>query len=450
MNVIRENKDELNAILKIKVDKQDYTPEVEKTLKDYRKKANVKGFRVGMAPMGMIKKLYGKSVLLDEVNKLVSKSLTDYIREEKIKILGEPMPSEEGQKQIDFDKDEDFEFSFDIGLTPEFELKLSKRDKLTFNLIKVDDDMIEKTIENHKMQGGSNQEVDKAEEKDIVKGKFEQLDADGNVNEQGVITEDAIFAVDRVEEESIRALVIGAKKDSIIDFELKKAFSNTADIASMLRIDKEKVAGLDGNFRFTIKSISRHVPAEVNQDLFDKIYGKDAVKSEEEYKNRIIEDIKAELIYQSDFRFGMDVKDKLVKKANITLPDAFLKRWLVAVNKDLTAEQVEKDYANMQTEFAWQLIKNKIIEEQEIKVEEADILNEAKQSILAQFKQYGIGNLPDEQLEPYAKQVLQQEQERNRIVEQLYEKEVVTYVKNTIKVEEKEIDAEAFSKLFEK
>ncbi len=450
MNITRENIDELNAVLKVKIEKQDYVGEVDKVLKDYRKKATLKGFRPGMAPMGMIKKMYGKSVLLDEVNKLVSKGLTDHLVEEKLNILGEPLPSLNSQSDLDFDKQEDFEFAFDIAFASEFELKLSKRDKVPYYAIKVDNEMIQQTIDGHTSRGGKTEEVEIVEEKDLVKGKFEQLDTDGNVVEGGVVTEDSLFAVDRIEEEAIQNLVYGAKKDDIVDFEIDKAFTNNADVASMLRIEKEQAQELKGNFRFTVQSISRHTAAEVNQELFDQIYGEGTVSSEEEYKAKITEEIQGSFVQQSDFRLLIDAKDKLVKKAKIALPDEFMKRWLVAVNKDLTEEAVEKDYEGMQSDLAWQLIKNKIAEEQEIKLEEDELLAFAKQSVLMQFQQYGLASVPDEQLETYAKQMLGNEDERRKMVDKVFDDKITGYLKETIKLDDKEVTAAEFNELFAK
>jgi trigger factor len=387
MNITRENIDDLNAVLKVKVEKSDYSAEVEKVLKDYRKKANVKGFRPGMVPMGMIKKLYGKAILLDEVNKVVSESLTKHLIDEKLDILGEPLPSIETKSDLDFDNNEEFEFAFDIALAPTYELKLSKRDKINYYEIKVDDEMIQQTIESHASRNGKTEEVEVVEEKDLVKGKYEQLDTENNVVADGLLTEDSLFAVDKIEEESIRALVIGAKKDDIVDFDIKKAFTNMTDLASMLRIEKEEAEALSGNFRFTVQSITRHIPAEVNQELYNSVYGEGTVNSEEEYREKIIAEIKESFVSSSDYKLLLDAKEKLVGKAKMTLPDAFMKRWLVAVNKELTEEAVEKDYDSMQKDLAWQLIKNKITEEQEIKVEESDLLDFAKKSVLMQFQQ---------------------------------------------------------------
>ncbi len=448
MNITRENIDELNAILKVKVEKSDYETEVEKVLKDYRKKATIKGFRPGMVPIGMVKKMYGKSVLLDEVNKVVSDSLTKHLIDEKLNILGEPLPSINAQSTLDFDKDEDFEFAFDIAFAPEYELKLSKRDKLTAYEIKVDNEMIQQTIDSHTARNGKTEDTDIVEEKDLVKGNYEQLDQDNNVLEGGIVAEEALFAVDKIEEESIRGLVIGAKKDDIVDFDIKKAFSNMTDLASMLSIDKEVAEKLSGNFRFTVKSISRHIPAEVNQELFDSIYGEGNVKSEKEYKEKIIAEVKKSFVSSSDYKLLLDAKDKLVSKAKLTLPDEFLKRWLVAANKELTEEAVEKDYESMQKDLAWQLIKNNIIEEQEIKVEEDEILDFAKKSVLMQFQQYGLMDIPAEQLETYAKQQLENKEEKRKIVDRKYEDKILTYLKETMKIDSKEITSNEFNDLF--
>lgn len=450
MNITRENTDELNAILKLKVEKEDYANGVDSALKDYRKKASIKGFRPGKVPMGMIKNMYGKAILLDEVNKIVSENLTKYLTDEKLNILGEPLPSISSKSDIDLDNKEEFEFAFDIAFAPEFELKLTKRDKLPFYEIKPSEEMIQQTIDSHTARYGKNEETEVVEEKDLVKGKFEQLNQEGNVNEEGVVTEDALFAVDKVGEESIRALVEGAKKDDIIDFDIRKAFTNIADLAAMLHIEKEVAEKLEGNFRFTIQSISRHIPAEVNQELFDQVYGKDSVKSEAEFKAKIVEEIKENFVASSDYKLLLDTKDKLIDKTKMTLPDAFLKRWLIATNKELTEESVEKDYSAMQSDLAWQLIKNKIIEEQEIKVEEADILDFAKKTVLMQFQQYGLMDFPEDQLEAYAKQMLEKEDERRKMVDRLYEEKLVSYFKETVKLDSKEISYDEFNDLFKK
>jgi len=325
---------------------------------------------------------------------------------------------------------------------------LSKKDKMTYYEIKVDDEMVKQTIESHAARNGKTEEADVVIEKDLVKGKYEQLDADGNVLEGGIVTEEALFAVDKIEEKSIRALVLGSKIDDIVDFDIKKAFLNSRDLASMLRIDQEVAEQLSGNFRFTVKSISRHTPAAVNQELFDSVYGEGTISSEKEYKAKIVAEIKESFVSSSDYKLLLDAKDALVQKAKMTLPDEFLKRWLVAVNKELTKEAVEKDYDKMQSDLAWQLIKNNIIEEQQIKVEENELVDFAKKSVLMQFQQYGLMSIPDEQLETYARQTLKSEDERRKMLDRKYEEKIIGYLKETMKLESKEVTSAEFNDLF--
>ncbi len=448
MNITRENIDELNAVLKVKIEKDDYAEKVEKQLRDYRKKAAIKGFRPGNAPMGIIKKYYGKSILVDEVNRLVSETLTKHLVDEKVKVLGEPLPSKNVESDIDFENKSDFEFAFDIALEPEYELKITKRDKVPFYTIAVSDEMVQQTIDSHTARNGKTEEADVVIEKDLVKGTFTQLDAEGNPVEDGIVTEDAVFAVDRVEEASIRNLVLGSKKDDVIDFDVKKAFANTIDLASMLRIDRDVANNLEGNFRFTVTSISRHIPAEVNQELFDSVFGEGEVKTIDEYKAKIKQEIADTLVYQSDFRFLIDAKEKFVSKADLKLPDEFLKRWLVAVNENLTVEQIDEDYDSMRDDLAWQLIKNKLIEENDLKVSEEELLAFAKQSTLRQFQQYGLHSLPDEQLETYAKQILTNDDERRKMWDMKADEKVAAFLKENVKLEEKEVTPEEFNQLF--
>ncbi|HAM98580.1 MAG TPA: trigger factor [Marinilabiliales bacterium] len=448
MNITRENIDALNAILTVKIEKQDYEEKVEQVLRDYRKKANIKGFRPGMAPIGMVKKMYGKSVLLDEINKMVSENLTKHLVDEKLDILGEPLPSMRQPSDVDIDAKEDFTFNFDIAFSPVIDLKLSKRDKITYYEIDVDDKMVNETIESHTSRYGKTDEGEIVNEKDLVKGKFEQLDQDDVVLEGGIVTEDSLFAVDRVEESNIRALVIGAKKGDIIDFEIKKAFSNPTDLAAMLRISKEVAEQLGGKFRFTVESITSHKPAEVNQELFDAVYGPGTVSSEKEYKEKIVAEIKESFASSSDYKFLLDVKEKLVEKANVTLPDEFLKRWLVAVNEELSTESVEKDYPLMKNDLVWQLIKNKLIDEQALKIDDVELLDFAKKSVLMQFQQYGLMHIPDEHLESYARKSLEKKDDHTKMVNRVYEQKILSYIKETMKVEPKEVSMNEFEGLF--
>lgn len=448
MNISRENIDELNVVVTVKVDKTDYAETVEKSIKDYRKKVNLNGFRPGNAPLGLVKKMYGKAILWDELNRIVSKNLMEYIKNEKIDFLGEPLPSTSQKADIDLDNKEEFTFTFDLGLKPAIDLKLSKKDKLPFYNITVSDEMINSAIESNSYRFGKTVEADNVEEKDLVKGTFEQLAEDGNVLEGGVKTEDALFAVDRINEESIRALVIGAKKGDIIDFDITKAFTNNTDRAQMLRITAVQSESLTGNFRLTLTSISRHQPAETNQELFDIIYGKGVVNSIDEYKAKIKEEFQKELAIQSNFKFIIDAKDKLIDKTDMKLPDEFLKRWIVVANEKTTAEDVEKSYPEMRKEFAWQLIKGKIATDNNIVISDNDLLDAAKEQISSQFRQYGLSTLPDEQLTEFAKQSLSKEDERQHLHDRKLDEKIAAWLKETVKVDEKSVTTQEFNNLF--
>ena len=336
MNITRENIDEQNIVVTLDVVKSDYEESVEKALKDYRKRVSLKGFRPGNAPMGLVKKMYGKAILWDELNRVVSKNLMEYLKNEKVDFLGEPLPSTERPSDIDLENKEEFKFTFDLGLKPAFDLKLSKKDKINYYQIKVSEEMVDGMVESNSYRFGKTISADKVEEKDLVKGTFEQLADDGSVLEGGVKAVDSLFAVDRVSEESVRALVIGAKKGDIIDFDIVKAFANNTDRAQMLRITAAAAEKLTGNFRLTINDISRHEPAVLNQDLFDMIYGKGVVNSVDEYRAKIKEEFGKELAIQSDFKFIIDAMEKLVEKADMKLPDVFLKRWIVVANEKTT------------------------------------------------------------------------------------------------------------------
>lgn len=449
MNITKTNIDDLNAVIKLQIVKEDYESQVNDVLKDYRKKANINGFRQGKVPMGVIKKMYGTPVLADEVNKLLSQELMKYIRENDLKILGEPLPNETEQKEIDWEKDTDFEFAFDIALTPEYTLNLSKRDKMTFFKIAVDEKMIENGVEMHARRFGSNEPAEAVEEKELLKGNYAQVDAEGNLVEGGITSNDVAISLEYMADEDAKKKFVGTKKDDVVVFNPAKAFANKTDLASMLNISKEEAETLDADFQFTITEINKFVNAELNQELFDKVFGEGTVSSEEEFKNRIKEDIEKQLVNDSDYKFLIDAKEKLVKKAKMELPEAFLKRWIIATNKEMTEEQVEKDFANYVDEFKWQLIKTRLTEENELKVEQEEVMEFAKQQALMQFQQYGMMDVPEEYLTNYAQQMMQNQEEQRKIYERMMDNKIVEYLKGAIKIEEKEVSTEEFNKMFE-
>lgn len=450
MNITKENIDALNAVLKVKIEKSDYEEKVNSVLKDYRKKAQIPGFRPGKVPFGMVKKMYEKPVMLEEINKLLSESVSNYIFEEKLKILGDPLPNEEKQEMIDWDNQNEFDFFFDLGLVPDFEFKISKKDKVPYYNIKVEDKFINDTVENYTRRFGKTEEVDSVEGNELLKGVLVQLDQDGNVLEDGILKEDAMLSLEVMKNDEVKNKFKGAKVNDEVVFELAKAYPSEVELASLLNIDKEVAAQIAGNFKLSIHQITRYVPAEVNQELFDKVYGKDTVKSLEEFRNKIKEEIQSGFSKESDYKLAIDIKDKFVEKTTMNLPEEFLKRWLKYTNRELKDEEIEKDFHNFADGLKWTLIKEQLIQENELKVEEKEVLEYSKELTLMQFRQYGLNSIPDEQLEQYAKEILKKEEERKRLVDKLFEDKVVNYIRENIKLDEKHVTTEEFNKLFEK
>jgi len=451
MNITRENIDELNAVLNIQVEKADYQDRVDSSLKDYRKKANMPGFRPGKVPFGLVKKMYGTAVLVEEINKIVSESMSKFLADENLNILGEPMPSENDADKIDWETQDSFEFKFELGLSPEFEIKLSKRDKIVYYNIEVDEKLKQNYINNHARRFGNFEVVEEVESEEMLTGNFAQADEDGNVIEGGIAKELASIALNMAKDEDIKAMFKGAKLNDIVTFDVKKAFPSDAEISSMLGIAKEEVAELNPNFQYTITEIKRFVEHEINQELFDKVYGEGLVKSNEEFEAKVIEEVKESFTKDADYRLSIDAREKLVKKFNPQLPDEFLKRWLFSVNQEkFTKEDIEKDYPSFVKDMQWQIIKNQIIKEQELKVEVDEVKDFAKTYARMQFQQYGMTNLPDEHIDNYANEILKNQEEASKLYEKLFEDKVVAFVKEAVKVEDKEIALDDFNKLFEK
>jgi len=449
MNIIKEKVDELNAVLKIQVTKDDYSQKVEDVISDYRKKARVDGFRPGKVPTGIIRKMYGKGILVEEVNKLISESLTNYIRDEKLNILGEPLPNKD-QKLIDFDNDAEYEFAFDIALAPELEVKLSKKDKVPYYNIKVDNKMLETHTDNYARRFGEFMDVEETTDKEMLTGNFVQLNAEGEILEDGIASQDVRITIEYIKDADIKKTFAGKKVGDKVNFDIRKAYPSDAEIASMLRIDRDKAKLVTGDFQFEITKVQRFEKAEINQDLFDKAFGKDIVKSEAEFKAKLTEEIQKGFVKDTDYRFLIDAKQKLVEKINPSLPTEFLKRWLIAINEGkFTPEQIEEEFPRFEEDLKWQIIKDQIIRDNEIKVEENEILDLAKEVTAAQFAQYGLANLPDEQLAVYAQEILKKEGERRNLYERKFEDKVVSFIKDSVKLDEKEVTAEEYQKLWE-
>jgi trigger factor len=451
MNIVRENIDELNAIIKLVIDKNDYETRVGEVLKSYQKKAQMPGFRPGKVPAGLIKKMYGTAALVDEINKLVSESLSDYLTENKLNILGEPLPSE-SQQTIDFDKQDSFEFAFDIALNPEIEVKLTKKEKVPYYAIKVTDEMLDGQIKSMTGRFGTNEKVEKVGDESLVKGDFVQVDDEGNDVENGIVAEDAVMSVSIFKNQAEKKKLLGKSLDSTVVFDPKKAFPNDTEISYLLKITKEQAAEVSGKFRFTIKEITEFIEPELNQELFDKLFGPGVVTSKEEMDAKVKENIEKSLSMESDYRFTMDAREKLSGKIDIALPEAFLKRWMKATSKaenKITDEEIDKDMPKFLEDLKWQLIKNELIRSNDIKVEEQDMIEFAKKSARLQFMQYGLSNLPDEHIESYAMDMLKNQDQGRRFAEGAITEKVMEFIKEAVKIEEKEVTRDEFNKLFD-
>ena len=449
MNITRENIDDLNAVLRVKIEKSDYEVKVEKVLKDYRKKANIKGFRPGMVPFGLIKKLYGKAVQIDEINKTVTENIQKYLTDEKIEILGDPLPKEDEQDKIDFDTQEEFTFSFELGLAPAVELKISKKNKVNLYEIEVDEKMKNDYISSYKRRFGEFRKADISEDKDILKGKIEAVDDKGDLIPDGISAENTTLAIDIIKDEKIKSEFIGRKENETIVFDLNKAFPNNNEIAGLLKRKREEIENTKGNFRFTIGEITRFFPAETGPELFKRIYGEGVVNNEEEFIKKVEEEITASLKRESEFRLMQDIKKLTIEKTHLDLPEEFLKRWLLKVNEKTTREQIDKEFDSFKQDLKWQLIKNKVAKDNDVKITEEELRKEAENVTRFQFQQYGLFYATDEQVSNYAKETLKREDDAKRIADKILEDKVTGLLKELVKIENKNVTAEEFNKLFE-
>jgi len=449
MNITRENIDDLNAILKVKIEKNDYEDKVDTVLKDYRKKANIKGFRPGMVPIGLIRKMYGKAVQIDEINKIVTENIQKYLTDEKIEILGDPLPKRDEQEKIDFDTQEEFTFSFELGLAPVVDLKISKKNKVTLYEIKVDEKMKNDYAGNYTRRFGEFRKSDVSEDKDILKGKIEAIDDNGDPVPEGISAESTTLSIDIIKDKKIKKGFIGKKENDTIDFDIKKAFPNDNEIAGLLKKKKDEIENIKGSFRFTISEITRFHPADIGTDLFNRIYGEGVVSTEEEFMNKIEEEITASLKRESEFKLMQDIKKLAIEKTDFNLPEEFLKKWLLKVNEKTTQEQIDKEFDTFRQDLKWQLIRNKVAKENGVKITEEELQKEAENVTRYQFQQYGLFYASEEQISSYAKETLKREDDAKRIADKILEDKVIGTMKEMVKIENKNVTADEFNKLFE-
>ncbi len=448
MNITRENIDNLNAVLKINIVKPDYEEKVETVLKDYRKKATIKGFRPGMVPIGMVRKIYGHAVQIDEINKIVTDSIQKYITDEKLEILGDPMPSDE-QENIDFDTQEEFTFSFELGLAPAIELNLSKNNIVTFHEISIDEKMKNDYIDNYTRRYGELRGANSTEDKDVIKGKIEAVDTDGNSLPDGISVENASIGIDIIKDENIKSDFIGKNIGESVVFDIKKAFPNDNEVGGLLHKTKDEAASIEGNFRFTVNEISRFFPAEIGQELFDKIYGEGVVAGQEEFMKKVEDEISASLVRESDFRLMLDLKGLAMEKTQFDLPEEFLKKWLLRVNEKTTREQIDQEFNSFRKDLKWQLIRNKVARDNEVKISEEELQREAENITRQQFQQYGLYYATDEQIGNYAKETLKREDDAKKIADRILEDKVTGIIRDIVTLENKGISVDEFNKLFE-
>ena len=450
MNISFENPDKVNGLMTLTVEEADYKENVEKTLKDYRKKANYPGFRPGMVPMGLIKKQFGTSAKMDAINKLVGEQIYKYVQDNKIQMLGEPLPSETQDAQ-DLEKDGPYTFKFDIAVAPEFKIELNGKNKIDYYNITVDDKLIDRQVEMFASRSGSYEKAETFEGNDLLKGDLRELDEQGNTLEGGITIETASLMPAYIKVEDQKKLFEGAKLGDIITFNPRKAYpDNDSEIAGLLKIERNQVADHVGDFSFQVTEIQRYKSHEVNQELFDQVFGKDAVKNEEEFRNKIAEGVKQQLITDSDYKFILDVRAYCEKKVGeLTYPEALLKRVMLNNNKDKGQEFVEKIFAQSIKELNWHLIKEQLVAAYEIKVDDADIKEAAKETARVQFAQYGMNNVPDEYVANYADELLKKRENVDGFVDRAIDMKLIAALKAVVKLNEIEISLDDFNKMME-
>ena len=450
MNIKFESADKINGLMTISIEQADYQEAVDKKLKEYRKKAQVPGFRPGMVPMGLIKKQYGTAVKVDEVNRILGEKLYEYVRENKIQMLGEPLPNEEKQQPQDLAGDGPFEFVFDIAVAPEFKAELTNKDKVDFYTIKVDDKLIDDQVQMYASQAGEFVEAQEWSGNDTLKGDIRQLDEKGNTLEGGITVEGGMIMPSYVKGEDEKKKFDGAKLGDIITFNPKKAYpDNDAEVAALLKTDKEAVKDLDSDFSFQITEIRHFQPAAVDAKLFEKVFG-EGVNDEADFRQRIADSLKAQLVLNSDFKFLRDVRAYVEKKVgDLQFPEALLKRVMLNNNKDKGEEFVEKNFKASIDELKWHLIKEQLVAATEIKVEDADLKAVAKDAIRAQFAQYGMTNIPEDVLDNYAEEQLKKRENVENFVERAIDVKLTQALKGVVKLNEKEVTLDEFNKMMQ-
>ena len=434
MNIVENRIDDLNLELTLSIVKEDYAESMKKRLADFRKKADIKGFRKGMVPMSLVEKMYGQNALVDAVNDVISEGLNNYIHENNLRVLGEPLPSEE-HIQNEWVNGSEFTFKFDLAQNPEISFELSKDDEVVYYTITVTEAAKKEMKDNLLKQYGSLEEGKKAKEEDFIIVDFEQ----GETKVEGT------YVALRNVAEAARKSFVGVKPGDVLDVNVNEAFENETDRASMLKVSKDELATLDPMFKMTVKNVKTFVNAPLTEETFEKIFG---VKTEAEFDAKIEERIRAEYAQEADFRFTKDAKAYLLDKAGVQIAEKFLKRWVFVVNEGkFTMEDIEKDWDLFIVDYKWQMVRSYLMEKYGVKIEEADLLASAKGFAAYQFAMYGMNNVPDEQLEAFAKNILSQEEQGRRILDQVENEKTIAAVREVVTLKKKKISVEKFREL---
>jgi trigger factor len=444
-----QNVDKVSALLTVNIEKADYQEKVEKVLKKYRQQANIPGFRKGMVPMSLIKKQFGKSVTAEEVDRLMQEKVNEYIRENKVNMLGMPLPNEEKMQPIDFDTQENFEFVFDIALAPEFKAELTEKDAIDFYTIAVSDEMVNSQVEMYAQRASKYDKVDSYQDRDMVKGLLAELDAEGNTKEGGIQVEGAVMMPSYMKNDDQKAIFNGAKVNDVLVFNPSVAYEgNAAELSSLLKIKKEEVEGMKSDFSFQIEEITRAIPAALDQALFDQVFGEGAVKSEDEFRGKIKEGIAAQFVADSNYKFLLDVRNYLMEKVGkLEFPDALLKKIMLLNNQDKGESFVEENYDKSIEELTWHLIKEQLVEANGIKVEQDDLLAIAKENTRMQFAQYGMMNLPEDMVENYAKDMLKKKENVEGLVNRAVDSKLIVALKGKVALNNKEVSFDEFNEM---
>lgn len=448
MNITKEQIDNLNAILKINITPEDYTGKVDEAINDHRKKARIPGFRPGMVPASHIKKLYGKSILVEEINKLLSDSLNNYISENQIEVLGQPLPKIAPDEHYNWDFTETYEFMYELGIAPSFNAEISEKDTFTRYKVIADEETLESRLKNLRRSYGKMSNPEISEEGDVIYGEFKQLASDGTLFEGGIEVVNSL-RMELIEDKAVMKSLIGLKKGDMVKIDVVQAFAGDVHrIAGLLKIDEESASQLRSSFELTVKNVNRLEESPLNQEFFDKIYGEGNVKTEEELKEKIRAELEGMMGENAERKLQVDMVEYYLSKFNLQLPDEFLKRWLRTINPaTVTDQQIEEQYGDFSRNLQWTLIENRIIKDHQIEVKSEEVVKLAKQKIEAQFKMYSPTPITDEQLSEYAVNFLQDRERASKIVDEVRAHKVFEYLKNIVTLREQEIPYKEFLEL---